>query len=245
MEKIIYKNHCKLNKEFSMLTKKTLFLIILCMFNLSYALGEAVPFALLKKLLPINPIILEAGAQFGEDTEWMSRMWPQGKIYAFEPSPISFLEVQRVADHNNNVIAVQCALSNKQGEFAFYLAGGASSLLKPTESFNNDYFHSDLEHPIIVPATTLDNWAQENNVPKIDFMWLDMEGNELNALQGALNSLKNVKLIYTEVNLQRFWENCVIYDELTAWMNDHGFVEIWSDIVPHWHGNVLFMNTNI
>jgi FkbM family methyltransferase len=228
-----------------MIKKNYLFTTIFFLFYHSiHALGEAVPYALLKKILPNNPTILEAGAQFGEDTEWMSQMWPQGKIYAFEPSPESFISVQNIANKYNNITAIQCALSNKKGEFAFYLAGGASSLLKPTTSFNNDYFHSDLDHPIIVPVITLDEWAENNNITTIDFMWLDMEGNELNALQGARNSLKNVKLIYTEVNLQRFWENCVMYDELTAWMNDHGFIEIWSDIVPHWHGNVLFINTN-
>ena len=67
------------------------------------ALGEAVPYALLKKILPINPTILEAGAQFGEDTQWMSQMWPQGKIYSFEPSPASFAELQKVAAQLHNV----------------------------------------------------------------------------------------------------------------------------------------------
>ena len=208
------------------------------------AIGEAVPWALLRRMLPYNPIIVEAGAQFGEDTQWMSEFWPQGKIYAFEPSPESFPSLQQVALKNTNVVATQCALSNIQGEFVFYLAGGASSLLRPTDSFNTDYFHSDLSNPIHVHVTTLNEWVIENNVSHVDFLWLDMEGNELNALQGAGEVLKNVKLIYTEVNLQRFWENCVTYDELTAWMNDHGFIEIWSDIVPDWHGNALFMNTN-
>jgi FkbM family methyltransferase len=229
------------------MNKKQFFTLLITFFTYTtslVAIGEAVPWALLRRMLPTNPIILEAGAQFGEDTAWMSQFWPQSTIYAFEPSPESFPSLKEVALNNSNVIATQCALSNLKGEFLFYLAGGASSLLKPTDSFNNDYFHSDLNNPITVPVTTLDEWAFENNIPYIDFMWLDMEGNELNALQGALNILKNVKLIYTEVNLQRFWENCVMYDELTAWMNDHGFTEIWSDIVPHWHGNVLFMNTN-
>ena len=212
--------------------------------NYINALGEAVPYALLKKMLPSNPTILEAGAQFGEDTRWMSQMWPQGKIYSFEPSPVSFAELQNVAAQCNNVTATQLALSDKKGEFAFYLAGGASSLLRPQDSFNTDYFHSDLDHPIIVEVITLDEWASNNNIDAFDFFWLDMEGNELNALNGARNSLKKVKLIYTEVNLQRFWEGCVMYDELKAWMEDHGFIEIWSSIAPDWHGNVLFMNIN-
>lgn len=208
------------------------------------ALGEAVPFALLKKILPINPTILEAGAQFGEDTEWMSEMWPQGRIYSFEPSPDSFAELQKVAAKSNNVSAIPLALSNKKGEFPFYLAGGASSLLKPHHVYNAVYFHSDVDRPIMVQAVTLDQWALDNNIKNIDFLWLDMEGNELNALQGALNILKTVKLIYTEVNLQTFWNGCVLYHELKAWMNKQGFSEIWADITPDWHGNVLFINTN-
>jgi FkbM family methyltransferase len=230
------------------MTLKQLFLIfvinILCTDH-SNATGEAVPWALLKRILPDAPIIIEAGAQFGEDSQWMSQFWPRGIIYAFEPSPESFLELQKVAAKNSNIVAIQQALSNEKGEFPFYLAGGASSLLRPQDSFNADYFHSDLDRPIMVPVITLDEWAAINNVDKIDFLWLDMEGNELNALQGAPNSLKNVKLIYTEVNLQKFWNNCALYDDVKAWMNEHGFVEIWSDIVPHWHGNVLFLNTNI
>lgn len=216
--------------------------IFLVIQNNINAIGEAVPWHLLKRILPFNPVIVEAGAQFGEDSQWMSEFWPQGKIYSFEPSPESFVHLQKIATQSHNIQAIQLALSNIPGKFSFYLAGGASSLLKPQDSFNADYFHSDVDHPISVEVTTLDIWAQENNIPIIDFLWLDMEGNELNALKGASHSLKNVKLIYTEVNLQRFWQNCVMYDELTTWMNDHGFVEIWSDIVPNWHGNVLFMN---
>lgn len=209
------------------------------------AIGEAVPYALLRKILPANPVIIEAGAQFGEDTLWMSQLWPQGKIYAFEPSPASFLELQKIAAQRHNITATQLALSNKKGQFAFYLAGGASSLLKPQDNFNNDYFHSDLDHPIVVDVVILDEWIRDNNISKIDFMWLDMEGNEINALEGALECLKNVKLIYTEVNLQKFWHNCAMYDDIKSWMERHGFMEIWSDIVPHWHGNALFINTNI
>lgn len=223
----------------------TLILLIATNTNNINATGEPVPWALLKRILPHNPVIIEAGAQFGEDSQWMSQFWPQGKIYAFEPSPESFFELQKIANKNHNIIAIQQALSHTKGEFPFYLAGGASSLLRPQDSFNADYFHSDLNNPIMVPAITLDEWAQNNNVNTIDFLWLDMEGNELNALEGALNSLKNVKLIYTEVNLQKFWNNCALYEDVKIWMEKHGFVEIWSDIVPHWHGNVLFLNTNI
>jgi hypothetical protein len=72
-----------------------------------------------------------------------------------------------------------------------------------------------------------------------------MEGNELNALKGARTILKTVKVIYTEVNLQKFWTDCVMYEELTQWLASQGFEKVWEDIAPNWHGNALFVNKNV
>ena len=117
--------------------------------------------------------------------------------------------------------------------------------MQPSTYYNDVYFHADLEHPAIVDVTTLDAWAQSRGITKIDFMWLDMEGNELNALNGGLSILNTVKVIYTEVNLQTFWNGCVRYEELTAWLENHGFEKMWEDITPNWHGNALFVNKNL
>lgn len=204
------------------------------------AIGEAVPFALLKKILPENPVILEAGAQFGEDTQWMAEFWPKGMIYAFEPLPDSYSLLQKTVDKLTNVSIFNKALSDKKGKFNFYVAGGASSLLRPTPAFNNDYFHADLDKPILVECICLDEWARENGISHIDFMWLDMEGNEISALKGGMDLLKTVKLIYIEVNFNKFWENCALYEDVKSFFEQNGFDEIWADIVPHWHGNILF-----
>lgn len=223
-----------------MKTKK-IFLFLLFTFKLTLGLGEKVPFSLLRKLLPANPVILEAGAQFGEDTQWMSDFWSAGIIHAFEPLPESFAQLKQVASTRNNIQIYNLALAAKNGPAAFYVAGGASSLLPPTPSFNQDYFHADLEHPITVHCITLDDWARNNTIDHIDFMWLDMEGNELIALKAGDHILSAVKVIYTEVNLQNFWQGTVLYQDLKEYLEQKGFTEIWKDIVPHWHGNALFV----
>ncbi|MCL4380492.1 FkbM family methyltransferase [Candidatus Dependentiae bacterium] len=227
-----------------MLMKKMAIIMALCTTTVTLA-DDQVPYELLKKLLPKKPIILEAGAQFGEDTTWMSNFWPEGTIYAFEPNPDAYTQLQTVAQKKSNIIIEKLALSNTAGTFPFYIAGGASSLLRPTDSFNKDYFHADLQHPIYVQTITLDAWAEKKGVNTIDFLWLDMEGNELRALRGATKILPTVSYIYTEVNLQKFWHDCVQYQELKSWLESNGFEEIWKDITPHWHGNVLFKKKNL
>lgn len=208
----------------------------------SFCAETSVPINLIVSLLPENPVVVEAGAQFGEDTEKMSALWPNGILYAFEPSPNTFLSVSEVSSRKSNVFCFQLALSNVSGKMPFYLAGGASSLLTPQENFNREYFHIDINHPCFVESVLLDNWLDEQQIPKVDFLWFDMEGNELNALKGAEKHLSDVTLIYTEVNIQRFWNNCVCYDELKTWLAKKGFEEIWSEIVPGWQGNALFLN---
>jgi len=221
-------------------------LLNICLSIVSSATArEEAPFDLIKRLLPENPVVIEAGAHLGEDTVIMSKLWPQGKIHAFEPSPDTYQVLQTETASYANVLTYPLALSDRNGELFFYLAGGASSLKRPSKTFNDLYFHSDLDHPIVVQAITLDDWAKAHHVDKIDFIWFDMEGNELSAFKGALEHLSQVKLIYTEVNFQKFWEEGVLYPELKAWLAGHGFREIWQESVPDWHGNVLFLNENL
>lgn len=222
------------------------FIVLLMVFSLltSFLIEAAeqpAPRQLIAQFLPTDPVIVEAGAQFGEDTSWMSKLWPQGKIYAFEPNPASYKHLLEVATKTTNIFPQPLALAKVKGVAAFYVAGGASSLLKPTDSFNNAYFKADLKNPIMVQTITLEQWARENNVQVIDFLWLDMEGNELNALEGAGPILDTVKAIYTEVNLQQFWHGAVQHKQLEAWLIERGFEKKWEDIVPNWHGNVLFV----
>ena len=54
-------------------------------------------------LLPANPVIFEAGASRGMDTVKFARLWPQGKIYAFEPEPTTFAVLTRETEAFTNV----------------------------------------------------------------------------------------------------------------------------------------------
>lgn len=214
-------------------------LIVLCSM-VCHGAGHIVPWDLIKKYVPENPTIVEAGAQFGEDTKIMAEMWPGGRLYAFEPMPDNYSKLHIVAQEYDNVSASTLALTNEKKTANFWVCGGASSLLKPTNSFNQ-YFHADLEHPIQVECITLDEWCATHEIDKVDFLWFDMEGNELNALRGAEQILKTVQVIFIEVNFNTFWHKCVLYKDLSAWVTRHGFKEVWHSFVPQWNGNVIFV----
>jgi hypothetical protein len=98
----------------------------------------------------------------------------------------------------------------------------------------------DFSETVEVDVVRLDDWARENQVPKIDFMWLDLQGYELIALQGAEEVLKQVSVIHIEVSHKPLFENGVLYPELRQWLGARGF-KPRIDATFRLGGNVLFV----
>ena len=79
-------------------------------------------------------------------------------------------------------------------------------------------------------------------VDHIDFMWLDMQGFELQMLKASEEMLSKVKCIHTEVSLKDTYKNAVHYSELRKWLEFKGFnvlMEAWPQGADM--GNVLFV----
>jgi 2-O-methyltransferase len=205
--------------------------------------GE-IPKKYIAEFLPENPIIVEAGAHTGVDTLEMSKLWPQGHIYAFEPIPLIFKSLRENTLKLRNVTCCPIALSDSTGTAKIFVSGGdsdgSSSLLAPKEHL--------IKHPKVtfadeteVDTETLDHWALERNIDRVDFLWLDMQGYELNMLKAAPIMLESVCVIHAEVFLNHSYEGVPLYTEVRQWIESKGF-EVRYEALP-WEdaGNVLFV----
>lgn len=185
--------------------------------------------------LPQNPIILEAGASDGESTLMMLQLWPQSRIYAFEPFPRAYQILEQNTRLYTNVSRFPMALGNKVGVTDFYISrhpnsyqsseedpGYSSSILSPFTSIWNEP-NVKFEEIIQVPITILDLWAEEHKIDKIDFMWLDMQGAEGLMLEASPKILKTVKVIQTEYSNRQFYEGTMVFEELHYFMAKNGF----------------------
>jgi FkbM family methyltransferase len=218
-------------------------------------------------LLPLNPVIIECGGFDGRDTVLMASRWPKGKIYTFEPVPLLFKRIVKRTHRIPNIKAYPLALADKTGKMIFFLSdynnsgnpSGSSSLLPPKDHKEFDQkvtFNGQIE----VDAMTLDDWAAQEHVDHIDFMWLDMQGYELNMLK-ASKLAKKVKVIYLEVIFIEAYKGQPIYADIKKWMKENGFELIALDfnediallgnsvIKPGsnfpYYGNAVFLNKNI
>ncbi len=204
---------------------------------------------LLKKVLPKDPVIVEAGAYNGRDTKKLATTWPLATVYAFEPTPNIFTLLEENTQHLPNVIRKKYALSKTTGTAKLHVSQNptspsipfqANSLLAPQERLK----WSNVIYPetIAVKTVSLDEWAEQNNIKKIDFLWLDLQGMALPVLQGSKKILQSTTAIFCEVEFIQAYKGQSLYQEVVSWLEDQGFVYTardFSDIKGWYFGNVL------
>ncbi len=205
----------------------------------------------IKQFLPENPIIVEAGAFDGNDTNKMALQWPHGIIHAFEPVPEIYERLLKNTAKFSNIHYHPLALSDRTGNALFYIserptkpgiASQAGSLHKPKERLSKS--------PLVFPRTayvttiTLDEWANKNGVTALDLLWLDTQGHEMAILQAAPQMLSKTKVVLAEVSFIESYENQPQYEDVIAFMASHGFEYVgrdFADTTTTFFGNALFV----
>jgi FkbM family methyltransferase len=199
---------------------------------------------LIASVLPRSPVIVEAGAHNGSETLGMSAAMPGCTIHAFEPVPAVFAKLTERTKDLQNVRRYPLALGERNTSSPMFVSSGgtdaSSSLLRPKEHLNVSP-HVRFESTIDVRTVTLADWARENNVSRVDFFWLDMQGNELAALRGAGDLLDTAAAIYTEVNLIELYEGAPLYHDVRTWIETRGFRVHTVDFRYPDSGDALFV----
>jgi 2-O-methyltransferase len=199
---------------------------------------------LIAPYLPTNPVVIEAGAHVGTDTMAMAKLWKKGVIHAFEPVPDLYEKLVYNTRKFFNVRTYPYALGAKTGKQKMFVSSGrsdaSSSLLKPKEHLNYHpevYFETEIE----VNVCPIDEWAKQNQVESVDFMWLDLQGNELEVLKNCPKTMTTVSTILLEINLVENYEGCALFEDFLRWFYHKGYRLQWFQAEAESFGNALFV----
>lgn len=209
---------------------------------------DTIPETCIAQYLPSKPIILEAGAHDGTDTLRMASFWPEAQIHAFEPVPAAYNELlARAREHPARVHCYPFGLGPSEGKMRMHISGNgsagscqSSSLLPPSESHTAEYSFVSFGKHIDIEVTSIDEWAKKQGLDRVDFMRLDMQGYEIEALRGAEYTLKRTSAIQLEVSHVQLYQGAPIYAEVKDWMAGRGFKPA-KKAVFRVGGNVLFV----
>jgi len=143
---------------------------------------------LIARLQRKNITVIDVGGHIGESIEKYRLLFPDCRVYSFEPHPESFNILEQQYMPWNGVRCERLALGAKSGTATFYATrcSEASSLLPPEDllrkrSAKRNYDFLKME----VPMDTLDRVAARLSLTGIDILKMDVQGSELQVLGGA------------------------------------------------------------
>jgi len=121
-------------------------------------------------------IVIDVGAHVGYYTALASlKVGPRGKVFAFEPRPlnIGFFKKHMKVNQLKNVHLYEGAISDRTGEEHFRTDTGTGT------------GHLSKQGKLKVKTYSLDELFEKGEIPKPDFLKVDVEGGEINVLKGS------------------------------------------------------------
>ena len=146
-----------------------------------------------RELVKEGDIVLDIGANVGAHTLPLAKLvGTSGKVFAFEPTAYAFKKLTRNIELNEDlssrIVARQMLLVGSEMA-AIPNAIYSSWPLNAADELHEDH-HGRLMETTGASASTLDALLKSAGIKRIDFIKIDVDGNELSVLRGARSTCK-------------------------------------------------------
>jgi FkbM family methyltransferase len=142
-----------------------------------------------KHFIPTNGVVLDIGANFGQMSILFSNLvGSKGKVYSFDADDFIFEVLKRnIAVNNKTNIHPTFGAVHNVGQSYLYFPKQDFKKYDSYGSYGIDYVNSQGRK---VPTLTIDSL----NIPeKIDFIKIDIQGGDLFAMKGAIDTIAKNK----------------------------------------------------
>lgn len=203
---------------------------------------------LLRRYWGLRPAtVVHVGGHHGEElVEYESAGWGAVSVIWVEalPSQVMFLR-DLVANRSNHVVIEALAWDKSGAELDFFEASNtqASSALK-FGTHKNHYPDIHETRVVKMVSHTLEELLEESPLGEIGLLNLDVQGAELRVLRGLGPKIREVRAIYTEVNVEEVYQGCAVLNQLDGWLQTEGFVRVDMVLTEEGWGDGLWIQKN-
>ena len=134
-------------------------------------------------------IVFDVGANIGDYSKKVLDVFSKVELYSFEPSKKTYKLLEKNIGSTPHTSLFNFGFSDKHERVQLFFNShdhSTSSMYHAGPILENDRF--ELEE---IEVKRLDDFCSMNGIPKIHFLKIDVEGNEVKVLEGAKHMLEN------------------------------------------------------
>lgn len=169
-------------------------------------------------------LIVIVGAWHGHEIDRLLQTYPQCRIICFEPNRDDFRVLLGKFSDDNRVTCLEYAVADSAGEKTFYASNvaGNGSLL-PLKGASDEFSwvppDAKVTDTYLVRTVALDTVDLLTKETKVDCLWIDAQGSELQILRGATRLLSVTQSLFLEVATTK-----------TSYVGACKLAELWSHL---------------
>lgn len=172
----------------------------------------------LRKILKKDAIALDIGSNVGAYLFVLEGLLPAQSVFGFEPNPKLHNRLQKIYP---KIHISRVALSDCNGELVFKIPIIKGEKVHSRGTLQTQMKEENEENSEIqkVKVQTLDYWLENEKITRLDFVKIDVEGNEMKTLFGAKKSLQTYQPILMVEMEQRHHQKSLwnLVSELESW----------------------------
>lgn len=169
--------------------------------------------------MPVNPkIVYDVGACVGHWGRHAKKAWRDAQIYAFEANKDCFETLVKSNIYSGHCMEVLSHSNNMEVDFYHnpYNLGGNSYYKETTGQFNESHIEKRI-------TKTIDSHVHENMLDYPDLIKIDVQGAELDVLEGATLCLKHCKDVIVECQHTEYNEGAPKFEVVKNFLERRGF----------------------
>ncbi|WP_299667492.1 FkbM family methyltransferase [uncultured Polaribacter sp.] len=135
-----------------------------------------------------DDVILDIGANSGIISLYFASILKNGIVYSIEPDSNNVTNIKNNLNLNpkykDSIIIDNSLIWNEVSKIKFHEDSSVASSI---------FYKGENSKTVLKETITLDTWVEKNNLNKLNFIKMDIEGAEVEAIQGAIHIIKKFK----------------------------------------------------
>jgi FkbM family methyltransferase len=169
--------------------------------------------------------VVDVGANRGQFALFAAGLYPQARIFAFEPLPGPYAVLARIAARHQRTRTFQASIGPRPATVRMHLMhpDDCSSLLAPTGRQTAIFPQTRLAGELPVEMAPLHAFIGASDLNSPGLLKLDVQGFELAALEGCASLLDRFAAVYVECSFVPLYADQPLADEVLAHLREQGF----------------------